>query len=65
MAAPGSAPCTYCKTPTTTSNLDGPICDTCIKPFMRGRIVGIDVSIISAGKHGASPTVIDELKKLR
>jgi hypothetical protein len=61
----GSAPCIYCKTPTTTSNNDGPICDTCIKPFSRGRIVGVDASIVSAGKNGVSPKVIDELKKLR
>ena len=57
-------PCQFCEKPTTTRNVDGPLCGICLLAFQRGRVIGIRACIEQATQHGAPANVIDELTAL-
>ena len=57
-------PCQFCDKPTTTRNMDGPICGICLLAFQRGRVTGIRACIEQAKKHGASAGLVDALTAL-
>jgi hypothetical protein len=57
-------PCQFCKTKTTKAIDSGPICDNCLKPYMRGRALGLSAAIEHVKKNGGSADLLKALKKL-
>lgn len=56
-------PCDYCGALTIKKNIDGPIRDTHLKAYVRGRAAGVDDAVAKAKAKGAPIGLVEDLKQ--